>query len=178
MRHALRALALPAALLAAAGAEGPPSEPGEEHKRLAPFVGSWSATIKAWSSPDAPPAVFEGGAEFRWALGGRFVEQRFTASFAGKPFNGVGYLGYERPRKRFVSLWLDDASTEMMLRTGAMDGKSFTASGENYEPALAAFAAVKETTTVVDANTLLFELWKTPPGGKPRRELEIVYRRR
>src|SRR5688572_16628628 len=51
--------------------------PGEPHKKLDAFVGTWNTKITMWMAPNAPPMTSTGTSENRWAMAGRYLEQRF-----------------------------------------------------------------------------------------------------
>src|SRR5262245_31487326 len=69
--------------------------PGPEQKKLDPWVGSWTFTIKMWMDPDAPPTESTGTAERKWELDGRFLRDDTKGEFSGMPFVGIGYTGYD-----------------------------------------------------------------------------------
>src|SRR5690349_2051613 len=69
--------------------------PGDAHKALNGFAGSWTASSKMWMMPGADPMTMDGTAEMKWVLDGHYLEQRFTGSFMGMPFTGLGYVGYD-----------------------------------------------------------------------------------
>src|SRR6516162_4389465 len=55
-----KALPNPEAFLKALAEAG---KPGPEHKKLQPFVGQWTYTMKLWTDPGQPPAEFKGTIE-------------------------------------------------------------------------------------------------------------------
>src|SRR6185436_13298643 len=57
--------------------------PGTPHKGLAALEGTWTAKVKSWMKPGAPPMESEGTAEQKMVLEGRFLEQRFSGNFMG-----------------------------------------------------------------------------------------------
>src|SRR5262245_54995428 len=60
----------PEALLKAIAEAG---KPGPEHKKLEPFVGQWTFTMRFWTDPSQPPAELKGSIERKWIMDGRFV---------------------------------------------------------------------------------------------------------
>ena len=124
MKATLKAMALTAALVLgltvlsgttrADDAKTPPSpaalmkmmaeagKPGPEHKKLQPFVGDWTFTMKMWTDPSQPPAELKGTIERKWILDGRFVQETLKSEFEGKPFEGLGLLGYDHAQKKFT----------------------------------------------------------------------------
>src|SRR5262247_1840807 len=63
--------------------------PGPAHQVLESLVGDWTAEVKMWMTPDAPPTISKGTAKNTWTLKGRFVQQEFSGEFMVKPFHGI-----------------------------------------------------------------------------------------
>ena len=72
--------------------------PGDPHKLLNSMAGSWTTKATFWMMPGADPTSMEGTSENKWVMGGRYLEQRFSGSFMGMPFEGQGYTGYDNVR--------------------------------------------------------------------------------
>jgi Protein of unknown function (DUF1579) len=91
----------PEALLKAIAEAG---KPGAEHKKLQPFVGQWSFTMKFWTDPNLPPAEMKGTIERKWIMDGRFVQEtaRGECAKTGKAFEAMGILGYDAAQKKFT----------------------------------------------------------------------------
>src|SRR6202171_6812903 len=51
--------------------------PGDQHKKLEHFVGTWDAKVKMWNKPGDPPTDAAGTSDSKSVLGGRFVEEHF-----------------------------------------------------------------------------------------------------
>src|SRR5216683_6542372 len=138
---ALTALLASAALAQEKGAAskgkkpaGPPDEkammemmqkaatPGEAHKKLDAMVGTFDTKVMMWMDPSKPPEESTGVSENKWVLGDRYVEMRYTGTFMGQPFSGLGYQGYDNVTGNYVGTWMDTASTGMMTSSGKMTG--------------------------------------------------------
>jgi hypothetical protein len=91
----------PDALLKALAEAG---KPGAEHKKLEPFVGQWTFTLKLWTDPKQAPAELKGTIERKWIMDGRFVQEtaRGECAKSGKTFEGLGLLGYDAGQKKFT----------------------------------------------------------------------------
>jgi hypothetical protein len=154
--------------------------PGTQHKALAGLEGTWTAKVKTWMSPAAPPSESEGTSENRMALGGRFLEQRYRGSFMGQPFNGVGYTGYDNVKKKYVSTWMDSMGTTIMVTEGTADGggKIITTTGTVADALTKKTVTIKAVTTLVDADHTTYEMWGPDPAGKVYKTLEIRYVRK
>lgn len=154
--------------------------PGDPHKKLDTFVGTWDTTVLMWMAPGSEPSKNSGVSENRWVLGGRQVEQRFKGTFMGMPFEGIGYTGYDNVRKHYVGTWMDNFSTGVMVATGtlAADGKSFTFSGTSSDPMTGKDAPIEEKIILTDADHHTMEMWGPGPDGKMYKMMEIAYARK
>jgi Protein of unknown function (DUF1579) len=91
----------PQALLQALAEAG---KPGPEHKKLEPFVGQWTFTLKLWTDPNQSPAELKGTIERKWIMDGRFVQEtaRGECGQTGKTFEGLSLVGYDAAQKKFT----------------------------------------------------------------------------
>ena len=154
--------------------------PGDAHKLLSNMVGTFDAKVTAWMMPGAPPMNSTGTAVNSWIMGNRFVEQRFTGSFMGQPFNGLGYTGYDNVKKTYWSSWMDDMSTGVMNSLGSTSdgGKTWKFSAMMPDPMTGKEAPVEEHITITDKDHHLFEMWSPGPDGKMMKMMEIAYTRK
>jgi hypothetical protein len=154
--------------------------PGDAHKKLEPFVGTWTTKVKAWMAPGTQPMTSEGTATQEWILDGRYLEQRFSGNFMGMPFKGEGITGYDNIRKQYFGTWMDSMSTCMMTSTGSLDadGKTLTFTGSMPDPMTGKDAQVIEKITVTDADHHTMEMWSPGPDGKMFKMMEIEYSRK
>ena len=154
--------------------------PGEAHKKLEAVVGTFDVKVTMWMDPGKPPAESTGIAEDKWALGNRYVEERFEGTFMGQPFSGIGYTGYDNVKKKYVSTWMDTASTGIMLTTGSGDasGKTMNMSGTMDDPMTGKPQDFTEKMTVADNDHHMLEMWGAGPDGKNYKMMEIQYTRK
>ena len=154
--------------------------PGATHKALEGTVGSWDVKTKMWMAPGAPPAESSGTSENQMILGGRFLEQRYSGSMMGQPFNGIGVTGYDNYKKKVVATWIDSASTSIMEMEGSADktGKVITCFGTMNDVVAKKPMKLKSRVTIVDADHHKYESWHTGADGKWFQDLEITYTRK
>jgi hypothetical protein len=78
--------------------------PGAEHKKLEPFVGQWTFTMRLWTDPNKAPAELKGTLQRKWIMDGRFVQETARAECAktGKTFEAMGLVGYDAAQKKFT----------------------------------------------------------------------------
>jgi hypothetical protein len=154
--------------------------PGEAHKKLEPVVGSFTVATKMWMDPSKPPEATSGTSENKWALGGRFVEQRVEGTAMGQPFSGVGYTGYDNYKKKYVGTWMDSMGTMIMTSTGTADasGKKVTFWSTMDDVMTKKTVKVKSMVTIVDNDHHTYEMWSPAPDGKMFKSLEVQYTRK
>lgn len=165
-------------------------EPGENHKHLAQFVGTWNTTTKMWwGGPRSPAVETKGTSEVEWVLGKRYVMEThkgetvmpdMTGSMKTVPYDGIGLTGYDNNKNIYVGTWVSSLSTELLTMTGTRDpsGKRFTSYGKMDEPMLDMVGRmVKYVTRIVSADTHVFEIYDLA-AGDDYKVIEITYERK
>src|SRR5689334_1248610 len=92
--------------------------PNDHHKVLEPIIGKWNVVVKGWMKAGDKAQESTGMAENSWVLGGRFVKQEFKGDWAGQPFEGMGFTGYDNIREEYQSIWMDNMATGIMQTAG------------------------------------------------------------
>jgi hypothetical protein len=156
------------------------AQPGEHHKMLEPFAGSFTATVKSWMAPGQPPMESTGTSVNSWVLGGRFLKQEFEGSFGGMPFTGLGYTGYDNVKKKFIGLWMDTMGTSVMVSEGVSDasGRVITSTSNMDDPMSGQSQALRTVTTVSDNDHMIYEMFMKGPDGADMKVMEIDYARK
>ena len=154
--------------------------PGEGHKALAHMIGTWDAKVSMWQSPSAPPQVSTGTSVNSWVLGNRFVQEKFSGTFMGMPFEGMGYTGYDNAKKQYIGTWMDNMSTGMMLSTGTSSdsGKSYTFKSTMTDRVSGKDSPGETRVTVADADHHTMEMWGPDKDGKMVKMMQIEYSRK
>lgn len=158
----------------------------ENHKLLAELAGNWSYTVKMWMAPGAPPIESKGRAERKAIMGGRYfvVDAQSEMEMPGPDgkmqsmsFIGHSWEGYDNAKKKFVSSWIDNMGTGILMSEGTYDpaSKTFTYNAE-MEMAPGVKTKVREVVKVVDKDHHLFE-WYENRGGQETKTMEIAYTR-
>ncbi len=156
------------------------STPGENHKKLEAFVGTFDAKVRLWDKPGAPPQESTGTSEGKMILGGRYVQEDFQGTFMGQPFAGTGLTGYDNVQKKFVSSWADTMGTGIMMSMGTADasGNTLDMSGSSPDPMSGKMMTLRQKMTIADNDHHTFEMWAPGPDGKSFKMMEIDYTRR
>ena len=153
--------------------------PGEPHKMMARWEGSWDIRMKSWMEPDQPPVESKGTAEYRTILGGRFLQEEIQSEMMGSPYNGRGFMGYDNNTGKYTTVWIDDMSTSIMVfeGTASPDGKTITQTS-HYDDPIQGPMDFRTVTTIMDDDTQGFEMYTTGKTGKEEKMMEIVYTRK
>ena len=152
--------------------------PGAAHKALEPLVGNWTAEVKSWMTPGAPPTVSQATAKSTWVMNGRFVQQEFTGDFMGKPFRGVGLTGYDNTKKKYSNVWIDDMHTSMFTSEGEGENNVITLEGKYDCPITdRKDLPMKQVLLIVSQDKHVFEM-HDPTKGSDSKTMEITYTRK
>lgn len=154
--------------------------PGEPHKHLDYFVGTWKTESKIWmGGPGSPPTVSAGISKIKWVLNGRFLLDHHKGQFMGQEHEGMGLTGYDNYKNMYVASWADNMSTHLLTMAGARDpsGKKYTYYGKMDEPMLDIQGRmVKYVTTIVNDKHYVFEIYDLH-ARDDYKVIEITYER-
>lgn len=154
--------------------------PGENHKHLTRYVGDWTFTSKMWMDPSQPPMESGGTMRGEMILGGRYVQTMWKGDFMGMPFEGRGTDGYDNMAKQYVSSWVDNMGTGILLSTGTCEdnGKKCTMKGDMIDPMTGKPSYLRTVTTWMDESNFKFELYGPGPDGKEFKGMEMVLKKK
>lgn len=151
--------------------------PGEMHKLLASWDGSWTGESTMWMSPDAPPLKSTVMATYKTILGGRYSEGVHTGNMMGMAFEGRSMTAYDNARKVFLSTWIDNMGTGVMYMEGTWDEatKTLTSKGKMVMPEMGdgSECNVKEIIRMEDADHQVMEMYIVDESGKETKTMEI-----
>jgi hypothetical protein len=156
------------------------SMPSEVHKMMASWDGDWIAENTQWMDEKAPPIKGIADVTNKMIFDGRFQETTYKGTFMGMPFNGKGTLGYDNARKIFSNTWIDNMGTGIMTMEGTWDEatKTINFKGKTTDPMTKAAADIRETFTIVDANTQKMTMYMNGLDGKEFKSMEIIFKRK
>jgi hypothetical protein len=153
--------------------------PGDMHKKLEIFVGSWNAEAKTWDKgPDSPPTVSKGTAKYSLVYGGRYLKEEFKGNMMGQPFVGTGYTAYDNLKKKYTGTWIDNMGTAISTMEGTMDddGKTLTFWGKMDDAMTGDMNQdVKYIYHIIDKNKHVFESYM---GASSQPNFQITYTRK
>lgn len=153
--------------------------PGEPHALLAKLEGSWVTRSRGWMEPGTPPVESSGTCEQKLILDGHYLQQFYTGDMMGQPFAGINLLGYDNHEGKYVSVWLDSMSTGIYRFEGHASADGRTISQEcSYDDPARGPALWRTVTKITDDNTIDFEMFLTPRGGKEEKMMEMTITRK
>ena len=117
--------AVTSAVTAQKGLKGDHSEPTPQHDVLDNLWGKWHYAVTI-ESGDGETEALTLDADYRWALGGRFLIGRYDGHVNGALFQAREILGYDSFRGEYRSVWVDNNTTAFTLSTGEYDARKRT----------------------------------------------------
>ena len=182
------AVVILAALLAAPSGAGdkkkagpvfPEVKLGPEHKVLGTLVGVFDAKVKMYLDPTKPANESTGVMTRKMIIGGNYLQESFEGKFFGKKFTGLGIVGFDAVKKKYVTTWCDSMSTSITLFHGSYDPdkKTLTNVGEDYSPDGKKMKA-RDVLKILSADEQVFDMYRQPEGEKAEfKVMEIRYKR-
>jgi len=159
----------------------------DNHKLLASMAGTWSYTVKMYMDPAGKPTESTGTAVRTAVMEGRYVTGDYTGKFKmpgadGKmmemDFHGMSMDGYDNAKKKFVSGWVDNMGTGILMSEGTYDAatKTFTYTGE-YEMMPGMKSKIREVIKMPDTSHMSMEYYEDRGQGETK-SMEINYTRK
>ncbi len=144
------------------------SKPTPHHDVLDNLWGKWHYAVTI-ESDKGPSEAITLDADYRWALGGRFLVGRFDGYVDGHLFQAREILGYDSFRGEYRSVWVDNKTTAFTLATGEYDAltKTLTFNGvqDDVENNLRD-QPFRFVYSFVDNDHFQIQIWRPGPGGK------------
>ena len=161
------------------------AKPGGNHKLIEGLAGSWIYTTKFWFSPDTntPPMEYSGTSVAKPIMGGRYLQSDYMGKMPmpgpdGKmtemEFHGLDISGYDNAKKIFLSSWVDNMGTGIMLSEGTYDPATKTITYTSEEELMPGMKTkVRELLKLTDKDHHTFEFYEDR-GGKEVKTMEIA----
>ena len=158
------------------------STPGDMHKMMASWDGTWDGEVSMWQMPGAPPQTSNSTATNKMIMGGRYQLSNHSGNMMGAPFEGMSTLAYDNDKKTFISTWIDNMGTGMMKLEGTWDAgsKSITLKGKVVDAGAGngREAEIREVFRITDDDHQTMEMYGYAPDGKEFKMMEIKYTRK
>ncbi|MHC5062921.1 MAG: DUF1579 family protein [Planctomycetota bacterium] len=87
------------------------TQPGEAHKALSRFLGTWESVTRIMGVPGPGE---KGTVEYSWLMEGRWIQSRAKGSMMGVPMETFMILGYDNFKQSYV--WANVSNMDTALR--------------------------------------------------------------
>lgn len=153
--------------------------PGKMHEMLAKQSGDWAYESKIWMAPGMDPETYSGTATISMILGGRYQEMKTFGEMMGMQMEGRSITAYDNGKKEFISTWIDNFGTGLMITTGKYDEatNSTTMTGKMYDPMSGTDVNVKTVGKFINENKSTFEMYMMM-GDQEFKTMELTYTRK
>lgn len=150
--------------------------PGDMHKNLASSAGNWKAEMTMWMAPGSEPTKSTVTAKNEMIMGGRYLESTFKGDFMGMPFEGTSTTGFDNGKKKFISTWIDNMGSGIMVSEGNWNAEKnrIEMSGKQTDPMTGKDLKVREHFTFNADGTQFMEMWMEH-DGKEFKAMEIRF---
>jgi len=157
------------------GPQGDPTKtphamPGPQHKAMDFLIGDWTYEGNMMPNPADPntKVSMKGKISRRWVLDGRFIQEEVTdqSETPYTHFQGMGVMGYDNHKKKYVSGWIDNTSTSIVTGEGTWDpaAKTFIGTSEMLDPTTGKMVKSRDVMKVISNNEHHAEMFKTIDG--------------
>ncbi|HEY3245893.1 MAG TPA: DUF1579 domain-containing protein [Phycisphaerae bacterium] len=153
------------------------AKPVKEHEVLKQLEGRWKSEAKAYWEDPQHPEITSGTVENRLILGGRFLLSDQQGTAMGMPFEGHWMIGFDKQKKKYVTVWVDNMGTGLFPADGTADadGKVLTFTGSWPDPVMPMTHDTRMVTTIVSPSKYTFEMYEKGPDGKEMKVMEVTY---
>lgn len=154
--------------------------PGDIHKMLAKADGEWNGEVTMWMYPGAPEQKSKSTAVNKMIMNGLYQEANHSGDMMGMPFSGKSIVAYDNHLKEFISTWIDNMGSGIMVMRGPWDEatKTINLKGNMIDPGTKMQTDVRETFKIIDDNTQEMEMFVMTPDGKEFKTMNIKYTRK
>jgi len=153
--------------------------PGPQHEKIKSLAGKWDADVSMQMDPAAPEEKSKATMVNQSIFDGRFLQQDYNGTFMGQPFKGMGMVGFDNQKQKYVMGWIDSMDTAMMVAEGTADesGKVITFKSEMDCPGTNEKVSVRQVLTIQDNDHHTFESYQTKKGSAEFKGMTIKYTR-
>ena len=154
--------------------------PGKMHEMLNKSSGVWTEEVTMWMASEATPIKSTMTAMNRMIMGNRYLQGMHRGSVDGKMFEGISVIGYDNAKKSFVSTWIDNMGTGIMVMEGGWKepNKIIEMTGKQADPLTGKDIKMRELFRFIDDNNQTLEMYSTPLASKEYKSMEIKYTRK
>jgi len=155
------------------------AKPGKMHEWLASFKGAWDATVIGYMDPSKPDTskVLQ---TYSMTLNGLYQEGKLAGNMMGMPFEGRSVTGFDNAKKLFISTWIDNLGSGIIVMTGSYDEatKTLNLKGTQSNPVTGKDSGIRQVMKMIDNNTYTLEMYGDGYDGKEVKFMEGKFKRK
>jgi hypothetical protein len=153
--------------------------PGDMHKWMAKGVGTWEGEVRSYM-PGAPVDTQKGKEVTKMSMNGLYQESDFSSTMMGQPFMGHSTMGYDNLRKVFVSTWIDNMGSGIIMMEGTYDAatKTLNMKGKQSDPTYNKQSDMRQEVIFTDDDSYTMNMYGTGPDGKEMKVMDVVLKRK
>jgi hypothetical protein len=153
--------------------------PGDMHRLMASWDGTWSGDMNSYMNPGAPPVTSPATVKSRMILDSLYQVTEYSATMMGRPFSGQGILAYDKAKKEFINTWIDNLGSGVVIMRGTYDASSKTLrlKGTQTDPVTGKDSGIREEIVFPDDNTQILTMWGEM-NGQEVKFLDATFKRK
>lgn len=151
--------------------------PSQYHEKMALEVGTWEEKITIWSGPfDTNPSSATITSTTDMILNGLFQETIHKGKVMGMDFEGKSTLAYDNATKMYISTWIDNMGSTILVMKGNYDKstKKIMMEGQAMDPVYKKNKTIREEISFINENEQKIEMFDATPEGKPYKSKSII----
>ncbi|MGH7572845.1 MAG: DUF1579 domain-containing protein, partial [Gemmatimonadota bacterium] len=125
---------------------------------------------------DAQPEESTGTLSAEMTMDGRYLVENWDGTAMGQPFKGRGTTGYDNFNEEYISTWIDNMSTGIMVSTGQYDPEqdALVTTG-TFDDIMTGEKdkTMRGVQKILDDNTIHFEMYMPGPDGEEFKAMEV-----
>lgn len=153
--------------------------PGEKHKWLAKYAGNWEGEVHSYM-PGGPVDTQQAKETIRMTMNGLYQESDFSSNMMGQPMSGHSTMGFDNMRKVFVSTWIDNFGSGIIMMEGSYDeaSKTLNMKGKQSDPMVNMQSDIRQEMKFADDDNYTMTMYATGPDGKEMKMMDGVFKRK
>lgn len=153
------------------------ARPGVEHEKLARYIGKWDVVVSM--SSGAAAMKYQGTAESRMTVGGRFLQMEYQAKGKTDSTEGIFTIGFDPRHQRYTIIAMDSFGTYFVTSQGKQDEKTgkIRMLGTDDDPMMKSLGYTKEFVHVLDLRNpdeFAVEIWFVDTRTAARKEIKFM----
>lgn len=153
--------------------------PGDMHKMLAKQAGIWEGEVHSFM-PGAPVDTQKAKEVVKMSMNGLYQESDFTSNMMGQPMTGHATMGFDNLRKVFVSTWIDNFGSGIIMMEGTYDAatKTLNMKGKQSDPSANKQTDIRQELKFPDDDSYTMTMYGTGPDGTEMKFMEGSFKRK